>query len=60
MYARINLSKSSNTKIFLYVVVREVPKARHPDICSNKNTNCIVYLCCSKVMIHQKQDLEKT
>lgn len=39
-----HLSKSSKAKILPYVIVREVPKTSHPHVCSNENTNGIVYL----------------
>lgn len=49
-----HLSKTCKTKIFSDVIVGKVAKSNHPNICSNKDTDHIIYLSCSKVMIHQK------
>ena len=51
------LCKPSDAEILSNVIVREVTKPSHPNICSNKDTYCIVYLCRSKIMVHQEYDL---
>jgi hypothetical protein len=52
-----DLCKPSYAEILSNVIIREVAKPSHPDICGNKDTNCIVYLCRSKIMVHQEYDL---
>lgn len=51
---RNHLCKACKTKILSDVIIGKVAKSSHPNICSNKDTYRIVYLSCSKVMIHQK------
>jgi hypothetical protein len=48
------LSKSSKTEILTDIIIGEVTKPSHPDICSNKDTNCIVDLFSVEVVIHQE------
>lgn len=47
-----HLSKTCNGEILSDVVVGEVTKTSHPDISSNEDTDCVVYLSRSKVVIH--------
>jgi hypothetical protein len=48
------LSKSSKTEILPHIIIGEVTKPSHPDICSNEHTNRIVDLFSIEVMVHQK------
>ena len=45
-------------KVSCLVIVGKVAKARHPDIPSNENPDCVVHLFGLKVVIQQEQDLQ--
>lgn len=45
------LSKTCNAKILSNIIIGKVAKSSQKNICSNKDAYCIVYLCCSKVMV---------
>lgn len=50
----MHLSKSSKTKILPHIIIREIAKSSHPDICSNEHTDCIVDFFSIEVMVHQE------
>jgi hypothetical protein len=49
---KTHLSKSCDTEIFPHIIIREVTKSSHPDICSNEYTNGIVDLFSIEVVVH--------
>jgi len=52
------LRKTTQAKIFTYIVVRKIAKPRHPDVTSYEHPNSIVKFPCCEVMIHKKKDLQ--
>lgn len=52
-----DLAEAADAEVLAHVVVREVAKAGHPDVCRNEYADRVVHLLGHEVVVQQEQDL---